>query len=427
MPNLVVDANYVGNRGAWFTAPLLDTQAFNGLTQQRLSSLTTEGPGGAGVYGTTQNMSFANPNDYALLNDPINTPAVIARFPALANPSNVYPGFPSNQTLAQALRPYPQWYGVPPFLGPPLGDTWYDSLQVKVTKRYSHGLTAQLAYTFSKSLTNAANSNTSYLTPNDPVLNDPYNLQTDKQFSGFDQPQVLVISFNYITPKADGLFGDKPMGRVASWLVRDWNIGGVLKYASGQLIQSSPANSTLWNTMGIGGTPLNGVSNFGGAAPLANYVPGQSCLAVDPNSHFDPTKTLALNPNAWSAPAAGTFGDAAPFYTNCRWQRQPAESLSLGRTFRIKEKIQLLIQAQFFNPFNRVFYPLPAIAGGGNTNFQTAPTYGNAFPGGPNPGFGQNAALSAGYGWVNVVNGGAAANGIGPNPRSGQLVARFTF
>jgi hypothetical protein len=428
MPNLVVDASYVGNRGAWFTAPLLDTQSFNGLTPQRLASLTTEGPGGAGVYGTTSNMAFTNPSDFALLNDQISNPAVIARFPALANPSNVYPGFPSTETLAQALRPYPQWFGVPSFLGPPSGDTWYDSLQIKVTKRYSHGLTAQIAYTFSKSLTNAANSNTSYLTPNDPVLNDPFNLPTDKQLSGFDQPQVLVIAFNYITPKAEGLFGDKPIGRAASWVARDWNIGGVLKYASGQLIQSSPSNdSAFWNTMGVGGTPLNGVSNFGGAAPLANYVPGQSCLAVNPNSHFDPTKVLALNANAWTEPAQGTFGDAAPFYTNCRWQRQPAESLSLGRTFRIREKIQLLIQAQFFNPFNRVFYPLPSIAGGGNVNHLTEPTYGNAFPGSTNPGFGQNAALSAGYGWVDVANGGAAANGIGPNPRSGQLVARFTF
>ncbi len=428
MPNLVVDASYVGNRGAWFTAPLLDTQSFNGLTPQRLSNLTTEGPGGAGVYGTTQNMNFANPADFSLLSQPINSAAVIARFPALANPSNVYPGFPSNSTLAQALRPYPQWYGVPSFLGPPDGDTWYDSLQIKVTKRYSHGLTAQLAYTFSKSLTNAANSNTSYLTPNDPVLNDPFNLRSDKQLSGFDQPQVLVISFNYITPKAEGLFGDKPLGKAASWVVRDWNIGGVLKYASGQLIQSSPSNdAAFWNLMGVGGNPLNGVSNFGGAAPLANKVPGQSCLAVDPNSHFDPTKTLALNPNAWSEPAQGTFGNAAPFYTDCRWQRQPAESLSAGRTFRLGEKVQLLIQAQFFNPFNRVFYPVPSIAGPTNVNHLSAASYGNPFPGGTNPGFGQNAALSAGYGWVNVLNGGAAANGIGPNPRSGQLVARFTF
>lgn len=425
--NLVVDANYVGNRGAWFTAPLLDTQSFNGLTQQRLANLTTEGPGGGGVYGTTQNMSFTNPADFALLNDQINNPAVIARFPMLSNPNNVYPGFPSTETLAQALRPYPQWFGVPSFLGPPDGDTWYDSLQIKLTKRYSYGLTATVAYTFSKSLTNGANSNTSYLTPNDPVINDPFNLKLDKQLSGFDQPQVLVISFSYTTPKlSEGALGGGAASKALSWVVRDWNIGGVLKYASGQLIQSSPSNdAAFWNTMGVGGTPLNGVSNFGGAAPLANYVPGQSCLAVNPNSHFDPTKVLALNANAWTEPAQGTFGDAASFYSNCRWQRQPAESLSAGRTFRLGEKVQLLVQAQFFNPFNRVFYPMPTIANG--TNFLTAASYSNAFPGYSNPAFGQNAALSAGFGWVNVVNGGTATYGIGPNPRSGQLVARFTF
>ena len=63
-----------------------------------------------------------------------------------------------------------------------------------------------------------------FLTPNDPVLNDPYNTPTIKQLSGFDQPQVLVISFSYTTPKAEGLFGDKPLGHAASWLARDWVI-----------------------------------------------------------------------------------------------------------------------------------------------------------------------------------------------------------
>ena len=413
-PNLMVEASYVGNRGAWFTAPLLDTQSFNGLTAQRLANLTTEGPGGAGVYGTTQNMSFTNPTDYALLQDTINTPAVIARFPALKNPSNVYPGFPTSETLAQALRPYPQWFGVPSFLGPPDGDTWYDSLQVKVTKRYSHGLTAQVAYTFEKSLTNGANSNTSYLTPEDPVLNDPFNIPTDKQLSGFDQPQVLVISFSYTVPKLpDDFLGGNGAGKAISWLARDWTIGGVLKYASGMLIQSPASNITLWNTMGVGGTPLNGVSNFGGAEPLENYVPGQSCLAINPNSHFDPTTTLALNPNAWSNQRTETFGDAAPYYGNCRWQRQPAESLSLGRIFRIKEKVQLLVQAQFFNIFNRVVYPMPT----GATTSTTLATTGNPFPGLP----GTSGALNGGYGFVDTLN------GAGTNPRSGQLVARFTF
>jgi len=413
LPNLLVEANYVGNRGAWFTCPLCDNQSFNGLTPQILSSLTTGGPGGTPLYGATSNMSFQNPSDYTLLNDQINNPAVLKQFPGLANPNNVYPGFPVTNTLAQALRNYPQWYGVPTFLGPPDGATWYDSLQVKVTKRFSHGLSAQGAYTWSKGLNNGAASNSSYLVPYDPVLNDPYNKNDFKQLSGFDRPQAMVISFSYTTPKIRNNFlGDNAGSKAVSWLARDWTVGAVLRYQSGQLLQSPASNITLWNTMGIGGTPLNGVSNFGGSEPLENYVAGQSCLGVNPNSHFDPTKTLALNANAWVNQTTETFGDAAPYYTNCRWQRQPAESLSLGRIFRVKEKYQLLIQAQFFNVFNRVVLPAPTAS----TTSVTPATAGNPFPGYTGTG-----ALNGGYGFVNTLN------GAGTNPRSGQLVARFTF
>ncbi len=127
---------------------------------------------------------------------------MIARFPNLANPNSVYPGFPGSEPLIAALVPEPQWYGgIPPFLGPPDGDTWYDSLQVKFTKRYSHGLTAGVAYTYQKELTNGVNSNTSYLTPNAPLINDIFNPAIDKQISGFDIPQELIINFTYTTPK----------------------------------------------------------------------------------------------------------------------------------------------------------------------------------------------------------------------------------
>jgi len=418
LPNLLVEARYVGNRGAWFTAPLLDTQAMNGLTQGILSNLTTEGPGGSAKYGATSNMSFTNPSDYALLNDQITNPAVIARFPQLANPNNVYSGFPSTQTLAQALRPYPQWYGVPPFIGPPLGKNWYDSLQIQVTKRYSHGLSAQGNYVWSKNLTNGSPANSSYLVPSNTILNDPYNLADDKQLTTFDRPQAMTISFSYTTPKINNFGGDSVGGKALRWVARDWTLGGVLRYQSGALIASPASNETLWNTMGLGSTPLNGFTNFsgGGAStePLENIVANTSCLLVDPNSHFDPTKTIVLNQAHWSNQTNETFGNSAPYYDNCRWQRQPAESISLGRIFRVKEKYQLLIQAQFFNVFNRVNLPAPS----GSTNSTTAATTGNPFPGYPGTG-----ALNGGYGYVGVGNGG----GAGTNPRSGQLVARFTF
>ena len=112
-----------------------------------------------------------------------------------------------------------------------------------------------------------------------------------------------------------------------------------------------------------------------------------------------------MNPAAFTDVGPGQFGGAAPYYINNRWQRQPAESLSFGRIFRIRERLQLQIRAEFQNVFNRVFYTQPTAQ-----NTGTAAAFNN--PGG---------ALSAGYGFVNTLN------GAGTTPRTGQLVAKFTF
>jgi hypothetical protein len=399
MKDLVVDASYVGNRGAWWVSPLLSSLNYNALTPQELLS----------NYG----INVQNRADTTLLNTQINSPAVIARFPWLANPNNVYPGFPSTQTLLQALRPYPQWNGIPPFLGPPDGNTWYDSLQVKATKRYSHGLSAQLAYTWQKELTNGTNSNTSYVTPSPPLINDVFNKSLDKQISGFSVPQELIIAFNYTTPKVDL---STTGGKALSWLARDWTIGGVLRYQSGLIMQTPFSSNNLLANLARG--PGNNPALWGGGYTFMDRVKGQPLFLVNPNSTFDPTQQLVLNPKAWVEPPYGTFGASAPYFNDFRWQRQPAESLAFGRVFRIKERAQLQIRAEFQNIFNRLFYQAPADGapfGFPFTSVATPTLHGN--PGG---------TLSQGFGYVNWVNGGIAGFG-GAQPRSGQLVARFTF
>src|SRR4030095_13506065 len=82
--NLLVEAAYVGNRGVWWSAPLLQDQNYNALT---LAAVKAAG------------LDINNAADRALLTTPISSPSVIARFPALANPNSVYPGFPANQPL----------------------------------------------------------------------------------------------------------------------------------------------------------------------------------------------------------------------------------------------------------------------------------------------------------------------------------------
>jgi hypothetical protein len=415
MPNLIIEAAYVGNRGAWFTAPDLDAEAENGLTPAGLLANRE--------YGNTTGVNIHNLNPAgsscvggcpaADLGLAISSPAVIAAFPALANPNNVYVGFPSYNTLTQALRPVPQWVGTPPFLGPPLGDTWYDSLQVKLTKRYSRGLTVNASYTFQKEEILGTNSASPYFTAGQVVVNDVNNRMQNKQLSSLDHPQVLTVTFNYTTQK-NKFGGDGAGGKALQWLSRDWTFGGVLRYQSGVLIETPSANNNLLYQLGVG--TQDNPALFSAPAGLENYVSGQPFFSVNPNSHFDPTKTLVLNTAAWSQPAGGQFGVSAPYYIGNRWQRQPAESLSVGRIFRIKEKYQFQVRAEFQNVFNRVFFSVPSTgveAGGAND----APGFANPFPvKGSAAG-----ALSGGYGFVN------AFNGTGATPRTGQIVARFTF
>jgi hypothetical protein len=400
--NLVVDAAYVGNRGAWWAAPLLAGLNYNALTPQQLLNDRQ--------YGDTTGIDVTNRADTTLLNTQINSPNVIARFPGLANPNNVYQGFPAGSTLLQALRPYPQWNGIPPFLGPPMGDTWYDSLQIKATQRLTHGLSAQAAYTWQKELTNGTNSNTSYVTPSPPLINDVFNKSLDKQISGFSIPQELIISFNYTTPKLQ--FGDGAGLKAASWFVRDWTLGGVLRYQSGQILQSPDSANNLLSNMARG--PSNNPAIWGGGYTFMNRVPGQPLFLVNPNSHFDPTTQLVLNPNAWVEAPYGTFGSSAAYFNDFRWQRQPAESLALGRIFAVgKEgRYRLQVRAEFQNIFNRTFYAAPSNSGATTTTSATVRA--NSLSGTGN-------LLSSGWGYVNWLNGGSA------QPRSGQIVARFTF
>ena len=409
-PNLMVEAAYVGNRGVWWTAPLLASEAYNSLTPESLKA--------------TWGLDITNATDRGLLTLPINSGPVLARFPGFANPNTVYPGFPANQPLIQALRPHPQWNGVPPFLGPPLGNTWYDSLQAKVVQRLSHGLTVQGSYTWQKELALGLNSDTSYVTPAPSLINDVFNRSLNKQISGFSRPQMLVIAASYTTPGLEGL-------KALSWAARDWTIGAFLRYQSGELIRVPASNNNLLSQLGRG--PANNPALWGGGTTFQNRVPGVPLLLKDPNCHcIDPTKELVLNPAAWTDAPAGQFGTSAPYYNDYRWQRRPSESLSLGRDFVVNRErnIKLQVRAEFQNIFNRLFLasPIPISTGAFNvpltgTNPAAPPTHDTA------------GRLTSGYGYVNWVNGGntpiagapATAPLVGAQPRSGQVVARFIF
>ncbi|HYR87972.1 MAG TPA: TonB-dependent receptor [Terriglobia bacterium] len=372
--DLAVEIAYVGNRGAWWNSPgLIDV---NANTPERLRSF---------------GLDITNPTDQALLRAQIGSAAAAAR--GLRLP---YAGYPTNVSVAQALRPFPQFTSINA-LWAPLGNTWYDSMQLKVTKRFSHGLSFTSNFTWSKNLSTGSASNVTVPGNGNAPINDVFNRNQNKYTSQFDQPFIYNIAVNYTLPALR-------TNKVLSWAIRDWTIGAFATYASGLPILAPYAQNNLNSLL------LRNV-NTGATGTFANRVPGQPLFKGDMNCHcLDPNKEFALNPAAWADPAPGTFGTAAAYYSDYRYQRQPQENFAFGRIFRIGEKgMSFNIRAEFSNIFNRS--RLPATA--------TNPTSTNALATQTRD---KDGKPTAGFGFLNTANAPST-----PASRQGSIVGRFTF
>lgn len=372
--NLVVDVSYVANRGAWWRTNTLNQ--YNGLRPEDLAK----------NYG----LDITNAADRTILAAQVGQPAA-GRF------QNKLPfaGFPTTFSVARSLLPYPQFANSASLSSTgPLGKTWYDSLQTKVTKRLSHGLDATYSFTWSKELQLGVESDTGGQAGQ---INDVFNRNANKSFSSFSRPFWMVLALNYTVPKVR-------VNRYANFILSDWTLGTVMQYGSGQPI-GIPNTATINNAAAL----LRGTR--------AERVPGEPLFLVDLNCHcYDPAKTQVLNPKAWRDPVPGTFSTSALYYNDYRFQRRPRETLSFGRMFKIRENVRLQLRAEFTNPFNRTQIPNPVIGSptGGAGNYTTGITtqvIGNG-----------NRVNASGFGAIATQ---PATAVIGE--RSGLLVGRLTF
>ncbi|HEY6346086.1 MAG TPA: TonB-dependent receptor [Bryobacteraceae bacterium] len=380
--NLMVQATYVGNIGVWWIAPQFVNP--NGISNAIL---------------TAHGLSLSNSADLTLLGSPLNSAVAAQR--GFNNPP--FTGFPLTATVAQSIRPFPQFNTIIGSYNPD-GNNKYHALQMKATERLSHGLAFQSFFTWAKQLGTASGSTVNNATTvglGTGQFNDQYNPNQGYTYSLYDQPFVFGVSPQYTTPKTQW-GGNSLAGRMAQWLARDWTIGAVLDYASGLPILSPSAENNL-------NTDLLRANS--GQLSFMNRVPGVPLFLHNLNCHcFDPTNTLVLNPAAWANPAPGQWGSAAPYYGDYRFQRHPNENMNLGRTFRVKERVTFNLRVEFNNVFNRAQMPNPT-----STNPLATPTYNSL--GQVTGGFGS--ILTSGIGVTTAIQ--------TPTSRQGQIVGRINF
>lgn len=383
--NFVVEAGYVANRGIWW-------ESGTGLAPQNaLSAQTLQGLGFN---------DFSSATESALLTTPISNLSATQKSTLAARGIGFLPyaNFPSSQTVRQALLTFPQYTGLLAPVGAPLGKTWYDSLQVTANKRFSHGVTVNANYTYSKNLDLIS-------TP------DPFNRSLGKNISGNDLPHQFRLGGQY---EVQPLHSTLPVlkNKIASYALSGWGIGWSLSYQSAPLVGLPTSNGTtpISNFLGYGPGPAQLIP---GANPWSvdwtDYSGTHHTDPIDINCHcFDPTKTVVLNPASWTNVPNGQFAANQSSIRSFRGLRAPSENANFGRTFRIKERVSLNVRVEFSNILNRTVLPAPSIAG----NFASAPV---KFTSGPNIGL-----YSSGFGTINPT---AGTSGM----RQGSFVARVQF
>ncbi|MDR3703462.1 MAG: TonB-dependent receptor [Candidatus Sulfopaludibacter sp.] len=260
---------------------------------------------------------------------------------AAANVPVPFAGFTgySRNTVAQALMPYPQYTSVGTGAeNDPVGSARFNSLQVKLTKRYSNGLTLLAFWTWMK---NMSTLQSVQYTPFRPIT-----------YSGDSPPSTFVLNASYDLP-----FGPKKRfvnstNPVVVAVIGGWNLAGYCRYTDGSAMSFSASNN---------------LSTLGYGAKFANYVPGVPIFGTTDPRNFDPAVSRYFAPaGAFVTPPLYQFGNTAPTLDWVRGFTQKAESVSMGKTFPIKERLQAEFRMDVNNPFNFVRWNNP------NTSFTSA-------------------------------------------------------
>ena len=276
----------------------------------------------------------------------------------------------SGQRLNQALRPFPQVFGVTNNFDLS-GVDHYNALQTQVQKRFSDGLSFLVAYTLSKTM---ANTDSGFSTFNGTPV-DKFNKKQLWTIAGDDQTHVLNISGVYELPIGPGKRFLNRGGLLAKNLLSGWQLSSVFQYASGTPLR-----------IGANGSPLRtgNIANLTGRPFDVNY-----------NNYYKGLPVFNLA--AFSSPGNFALGSAPRRIAALRRPFNSNENFALAKHFYFSERVSAELRMEFANILNRFQVCNPDSNGADNVD---------------NANFG-------------LINGGQVCQGN--SPRTGQAFFKVSF
>ena len=337
--------------------------------------------GYVGQHGTRLRSNLAQVNTpnpkYNFLGDSLNAlvdgsdgkngPAVLSQL-GVTVPTWFVPGWGSNATVGQLLRPFPQYGAITTNCClENLGQSTYNALETSIERRFRNGLNLLASYTYSKTITDADSSFSTLTGFNSQVFGaqNPYNLRGEKAVSYQDIPHAFVLSYLYELPFGPG---KKHLSHgVASKIAGGWQISGIHRYQAGSptvINEFSTANPYSGGNYRLSLVPGQNVF----LAHAAKWTPAldkgwnSGCTAT--NGLYAPNLPAApqtVNCGAFVDPSAASLATGGGFVfgnlpTAVSWWRSPGymnEDFAIIKRTSIREGQDVMFKADIPNAFNR--------------------------------------------------------------------------
>jgi hypothetical protein len=271
----------------------------------------------------------------ALLNSQITSATAIAAGITAPYPNFTNPAVQTNRSVAQALRPFPQYATVNTTAsgGDKMGRSMYHAGILKLTQRLSDGFMFQGSYTYSRLMTNADTFSGS------SGSMDTAQPELEYSIGRFDQPHSIKLSTVYELPFGPGRRWLKT--GTLSHIAGGWRVAGIQNCTSGLPIGvTTSAPLPIFN-----GTNRPNVTGADWRAPIAGDA-------------FNPLVDRYLDRAAFVQPV-GELGDAPRMNGAVRRPWNLTENLSVAKTIALSTGLRLDVRAEAFNIFNRVVWGAP--------------------------------------------------------------------
>jgi hypothetical protein len=227
----------------------------------------------------------------------------------------------------------------------------YNSLQVRLEKRYTHGLQYQLSYTYAHALDNASSASLGSVNNGDFL--DQRFPNANYGNADFDVRHRLVFSYIYDLPFGRGKMLAQNASGVVNQILGNWQLSGVFSDTTGNYYTATDVNN-------VSNADGGGTVGWEGSRPaLVGNPNAKPCV---PGTLFN-TCAFADNTTTPGIIPAGTFGDAPR--NDIKGPGTKEWDTSLVKQFPIGEQKHFEFRAELFNVLNHtnfLFEPFGAIS-----------------------------------------------------------------